>query len=469
MRERGVVRALWLVLLLASCHHQLAGETVESLAGFELPLLPSPALRLAVEASFDGQPVQLKFDPSQRLSIITEGCTNGAPVIGRVLMPDAFGPDESYSLTRVSRLVVAGRRLRPFEAAFASGKSCVVVLGAPELEGLAVEVSPSTRTVRFRPSQARAAWQEELGRRGFDTLVLTVNRDPKHDWPLLPVRVTQGEATYDAPLLLSLAEPRSVLFELPARHAGLVPALESLRSAGVAPPPELAPVNGFVVDAVELGRGFGATNSVLELERGRGEHTAQGVLGADVWGRFHMAYDVREGLLVLSRPRVFLSGARARCEREGVTSAEVCFEVQSEVVDGLLAVTATVWSPLPDGVQLSLDVVGGDGSCRVGVTFPAGDRGVSTHHRFPWPKLTEVLPSCARAFEGVTGAVPGGLDEVPLQACPGVCAWAREVATGRLSCECQPGSDAHRRLYELLRLAREPEASPTELEPADPD
>ena len=132
-----------------------------------------------------------------------------------------------------------------------------------------------------------------------------------------------------------------------------------------------------------------------------------------------------------------------------------------------------VGSPLPDGAQLSLDVAGGERACGVGFSFSPTGRGVSTHHVFPWAKLSE-LPGCANAFTSATGATPGMLEESPLPQCPGVCAWARESVSGRLSCECQPGvrtatGDARTQLLELYRRALQQLAPPLEQEPQDPE
>ena len=58
--------------------------------------------------------------------------------------------------------------------------------------------------------------------------------------------------------------------------------------------------------------------------------------------------------------------------------------------------------------------------------------------------------------------------------CPGVCAYARDAMTGRMSCECQPGvrtadGDAEKRLLELFKRMLEQKKEAREIEPNDPD
>lgn len=431
-------------------------------------------MRVVADAELDGQPAELSFDPSQPVSFITSGC-GAREVIAEVKVPDAFGPDEAYPLTRVSGLVVGGKHFRPFEAALAQGNACIVVFGQRELSDVALEVNPATRTLRFRPSQPRAKWLAELEKRGGDAQVLTVTREPRTDVPLLTLRVRQGPAQLDDAVLLSLSEPKTRLYETRVRAAGLKPGLELLEGLPVPKdlPPEFSQLRGLAYETLELAQGFGVTDGMLELEKGAPPHAAQGVVGADVWSHFVTTWDVQENLLVLWRPRVFVSGGRAKCERDGVTSAENCFELHAAVTRGQLRATVMVWSPLPDGAQLSLDVAGGERACGVGFSFSPTGRGVSTHHVFPWAKLSE-LPGCANAFTSATGATPGMLEESPLPQCPGVCAWARESVSGRLSCECQPGvrtatGDARTQLLELYRRALQQLAPPLEQEPQDPE
>ncbi len=472
-------RLLFALLFLSGCHQVAPGPPgVESLSGLTLRLSSSPALRLSVEGAVAEFEAEISFDPSQSVSFVTSRCVPDPAFRARVSVADAFGPDETYPVTRVAGLRLGATRFRTFEAAIASGKSCVVVLGAPELKELALEVNPVSRTVHFRPSQSKEQWAAEAEASGEDAQVLNLTKDPRYDWPLLPIRVRQGQSTVDVTMLMSLREPRSRVFEDWARAAGLKPGLELLEGLdlpkGVELPPELSQLRGYSVDTLDFAPGFGLQVSSLESEPGAPPHGVQGLIGADAWSRFLMVYDVGSSVLVLRRPRVFVSGNSARCERGGAISEEACFELATATSADGLDVTAAIWRPLSRGAQLSLDLTGGSGTCRLGLTFSAGDRGRTTHHRFPWKKLGESIPACADAFKGVTAISPGLMEESSLPECPGVCAYARDSVTGRMSCECQPGvrtagGEADRHLLELLKRMLDEKRPPREVEPNDPD
>lgn len=467
-----------LALLLTACHRVTGPEGVESLVGLTLPLASSPALRLVVSGAVEGVEAEISFDPSQPVSFVTSKCVPDPLFVARISVPDAFGPDEAFPITRVFGLQVGSTRFRTFEAAVAAGKSCVVVLGAPELKELALEVDPVARSVRFRPSQPKEKWAAEAEATGQDAQVFALTKDPRFDWPLMPVRVRQGPTPFDLTMLFSLREPRSRVFDDWARAAGMKPGLELLDGLalpkGLELPPELSQLRGYTWDSLEFAPGFGLAVGSLEVEPGSPPHALQGLIGADAWSRFFMVYDVGSSVVMLRRPRVFVSGSQAKCERGGAVSEEACFEVSAKPSGDGVDVTAMVWRPLPRGAQLSLDLTGGTGTCRLGFTFSPGDRGRGTHHHFPWKKLGESVPGCAEAFKGVTAVSPGLLEESPLAECPGVCAYARDSFTGRLSCECQPGvrtadGEAEKRLLELFKKMLENRHAPREVEPKDPE
>ncbi len=473
-----LLRSFLGVLILCGCHRVTGGEAVPSLVGFTLPLEPSPTLRLAVRGVVEGVEAEVTFDPSSPLSVVSSGCGLASTLLSRVTVADAFGPDEVFPLTRVESLHLGAIRFRGFDAALASGKKCLVVLGEAELKELALEINPVARTVHFRPSQSPAQWNAEAQASGNEVLVLPMTKEPRFGWPLLSVRLRQGPAQFDGPMLLSLRESRSRVFEAAARASGLRPGLELLQGltpvSGQKIPIELTQLRGFVWNELELAPGFGLRVGSIEVEPGEPVHTAQGLIGADVWGRFVTSYDVGSSVLVLRRPEVELSGARTLCKRAGHSSQENCFEVKAQPADGGIDVTAAIWRPLPLGARLSLDVEGGTGNCRIGLSFSPGDRGRSTSHHFPWNKLGAGNAACQEAFYGVTQVSPGLLEEGALPECPGVCAWAKDVLSGRLSCECQPGirtgdGEAETQLLELFKHALENQRTLREEEPKDPD
>lgn len=472
--KRVVVMTL---LLSVACHRVARTGGADSLVGLSATLQPSPALRLVLPGDVDGKPADVTLDPASPITFATSGCFQRPDLRGHVMVLDPFGTDESYAVVRMDGLSINGLLLAPFEAAIAEGLACVVVLGARELKGVALEIDPARRTVKFRASQPKEKWIAELEATGDDAQVLVVTKDPKHDWPLLPVRLRQGPRTLDAVMLLSLRDSRSRLYDEVARSAGLRPGLELLEGLplpdGLELPPELQQLRGYAWESFELAPGFGLANGSIEIEAGTNPHTPQGMLGSDVWGRFHVIYDISNGVLALRRPRVFTSGNRSKCARGTETSEEACFEVHSNTFDGGVEFTATVWGPLPTGAQLSLDLTNTTGGCRVGVSFARGDRGRSTHHRLPWSRLDQSLPGCVGGFDGVTGVTPALLEEGSMPQCPGVCAWAHDALSRRISCECQPGArsadaEAEKRLLELFKKALEERKAPRETEPEDP-
>ncbi len=472
-----ILAAAFLLLSSSSCHRVTGPPGVESLSDLTFPLSSSPALRLVVNGAVAEFDAEIAFDPSQPVSFVTSKCVPSPVLIARVSVPDAFGPDEVFPVTRVVGLRIGSTNFRPVDAAIAAGKSCVVVLGAPELQALAIEVNPVERTVHFRPSQPKEKWAAEAEASGEDAQVLTLTKEAKFDWSVLPIRVRQGPASFDLTMLFSLREPRSRVFDDWARATGMKPGLELLEGLalpeGLELPPELAQLRGYTWDSLEFAPGFGLQVGSLEVEPGAPPHQVHGLLAADVWSRFFMTYDVGSSVVVLRRPRVFVSGSTSRCERGGVVSQEACFELFTRPSGDGVDLTAAVWGPLPHGAQLSLDLAGGSGTCHVGVTFSAGDRGRNTHHHFPWKKLGDSIPACADAFKGVTAVTLGLLEENPLRECPGVCAYARDAVAGRLSCECQPGvrtadGDAEKRLLELFKKMLEERKAPRENEPEDP-
>ncbi|MFT3706139.1 MAG: hypothetical protein QM817_00600 [Archangium sp.] len=472
-------RTLCIALLLSlGCHRVTRQGGAQTLVGITTSLQPSPALRLVLPGDVEGLAADVTLDPASQISFVTSACFDRPDIRGHVRILDPFGTEESYAVVRLSGLSIAGTLIASFEAAIAEGTTCVVVLGEDELRGVAIELDPAQRIVKFRASQPREKWLAEAEASGDDAQVLQLTKEPNQDWPLLPVRLRQGQHTFDAVLLLSLRDSKSRIYDEPARAAGLRPGLELLQGLplpdGIELPPELAQLRGYAWERFELAPGFGLSDGSTDIEPGTPPHTPSGMLGADVFGRFHMVYDVPNAVLSLRRPRVFQSGTRAKCVRGTETSEEACFELHANSFDGGIDLTATVWSPLPAGAQLSLDIAGGTGSCRIGVSFARGDRGRSTHHRLPWSRLSESVPGCAVAFDGVTGVSLGLLEEGTLRECPGVCAWARDALTQRMSCECQPGvrtadGEAEKRLLELFKKALEQQLPEREKEPKDPD
>ncbi len=471
-------RAVAVALLVMGCHERVGEGASGTLEGLELPLLVTPALRVAVAGAVRNVSAVVEFDPGASISFVTKKCVASPDVESRAKIADPFGPDLVFDLTDVEGLTLQGVRLATFKAGLFDGSGCKVVLGNDQLHGLALQLRVGARTLKLVPSRGAAGWLDAIPA-GDEAQVLPLTKDPKHDWPLLALRTTQGEASLTSSVLFSVREPRTRIYEQPAREAGLKPGVELLQGLplpeGVTLPPSLQSLRGFAVDRVELAPGFGVADAMIDLEPGAPPHGVQGVLGADVWGRFNTIIDVPGSVVVLHRPRLLSSGVRAQCDRDGQLTEEACFEFSQRSTAKGLVLSAVVWRALPDGAHLTFDLIGGATSpCRVGLSFSPTDRGRSTAHELPWQRLAKVLPTCGAALSQATRVEPSVLEEGALPGCPGTCAFAQDLQSGRVTCECQPvhpalDDAAERDLLKLYKALLEKVKTTEEPEPNDPD
>jgi hypothetical protein len=447
------------------------------LVGVEAPLISGPGLRIAIPGHVFQVPAEIVVDLATPMTLVTVGCLE-SPMIGpaRVTIADPMGSDEVYPVTRLAGLTVAGRRLVPLEAGLVEGTSCVVVLGADLLVATALQFDPSRRLLRFVRSRSRDEWVAWALEHGGEGQVLELTREPTHDWPLLAARVTQGENTFTGAFSLSTRLRSSRVFETPMLQAGFISTADLLQKLEL--PKELGPLEpsslqGVVADHVEFSPGVGIQGLSLSLTKGAPPHGVVGVLGADAWGRFEVTIDVSAGVLLLNRPRLLATGQRFQCARGTQTPSEdACFELQQVGASDGLLVTATVWRPLSAGGRLYLDFGGLTPTCRIGFTFDAGDRGRSTQHRVPWSRLFETMRPCAQTLATAREVSLSLFEDTPLRECPGVCAFAQDLRSGRVSCECQPGllglpAEAERQILERLRGGKKQQETLT-VEPADP-
>lgn len=466
------------MVLLCACPRASGPPASDTLIGLEAPLIPGPGLRVSVAGQVFERPAEIILDVAATMTLVTKGCVETPMVSGTtVKVIDPVGGADSYRVTRLAGLTVAGRRLVPAEAGLAEGDGCVVVLGTDLLANTALQIDPARRLVRFLASRPRAAWVAEAEQLGGEAQVLELTREPRHDWPMLAVRLGQRDSTFTGAFLFSTRDRVSRVFEAPARQAGFSTTADLLQKLElpkeVQLPMELSAFKGMVVDKVELAPGVGAQKVSFAVLGGAPPLGVDGVLAADAWGRFELTVDVASGVLMLHRPRVIGAGQRYECARgQRSPSEDACFELAQVSAGQGVAVTATVWRPLPDGGRLYLDFPGRSPACRVGLTFDPGDRGRNTQHLVPWPRLFESMKPCAETLAGATEVSLALFEDSPLKECPGVCAFAQDLRTGRVSCECQPGplglsAEAERVLLEKLRsLLQKRDAAP--VEPADP-
>ncbi|MBE2250791.1 MAG: hypothetical protein IAE78_14740 [Myxococcus sp.] len=472
------MRPWLLAVLAASCVRGSGPQAFDTLVGLEAPLLAGPGLRVAIQGQVFEVEAEIVIDVATPMTMVTTGCLDRPMVsAARVTIADPMGADERLPVTRLAGLTIAGRRLTPMEAGLIENRDCVVVLGTDRLGSTALQLDPSHRALRFVAARSREEWVAWAEGQGGEVQVLELTRDPTHDWPLLAARLSQGTSSFTGAFALSTRERSSRVFEAPVRQQGFsstADLLQALALPSATLPAELSSFQGMAMDRVELSPGVGAQGLSFSLTRSGPVHGVAGALAADVWGRFEVTIDLSSNVLLLHRPRLFVAGQRLRCARGAQPPSEdACFELQQVSSGPGLLVTATVWRPLAEGGRLYLDFPGLSPECRIGFTFDAGDRGRSTQHVLPWSRLFQSMSRCAQSLAPAKTAALGLFEDSPLRECPGICAFAQDLRSGRVSCECQPGplglpADAERQVLERLRAGKKP-LEPQAPEPADPD
>lgn len=458
--------ALASALALTTCVRGTAGPVVDDLTGLQLPLLRTPALQLAVPGFVDETFAEVLLDSASAITICTEGCFSARAQLFNREMSQATpdGKGERLPTAQLSGLRLGNLNFRPIEVGLVAGTRCAVALGADVLGPYALEVDVTRREVKFERARKKADYAQLAATRwqGAEAVVLELSKEPRHDWPILPVRLSRGGQSITVPFVVSTRERVSVLSEGAAQDGGFVPLGEK--------------VWGF--DSLELAPGVEVREVLLKGRPWKGE-VARGLLGADVLGRFHFVLDVAAGVLVLHRPRVVASADRVQCQLDGALDEESCFELELRKVKGGFSTSVGVWKALPRGGTLHLDLIGPDGqrqtgSCALAVAFGPTDRGATTQHDWPWPLLKARVPACAEALQGAARLQPGFFEEQPLVDCPGNCAWAKDTQTRLYTCDCAPDPFGQSpKLVQALRrgagLPGSKEAPlPREVEPDDP-
>lgn len=486
-----MLRAVPLLVLAACSARSLGPKGSGDLTGVTLALKSSPGLKLAVDGHVEGTRAEVIFDVASPMSRVTTGCFEDAPSTGNtVRIPRPDGETDTVSEVLVHGVTFGQHRYRAFIAGLQQSEKCVVTFGNDVLLPWAMSVDVARRTVTFSKSQSVEHWRAHAvtppdDRAGFESHLLELTRDPRTDWPMLAVKVSQGPADLVGPFVLSTGEAQSQVSEDAARAAGLRTGFELLEGIelpdGVQIPAELETFKGITFDSVELAPGVGVHEGALRAlpgTEGR-PRAALGVLGCDLWGRFDAVIDVGANVLLLQRPRVLASGAHQRCDRGGHVDEESCFELQVEKTKSALIATGTIWRALPEGGRLHLDFSSPRGKisspCRMGLTFSPTDRGESTQHELPWEQLEQVMPACAIALKDASGVELSMFEDGALPECPGTCAFAQDLRTGRVSCECQPqvagvATEAERHFLRIYKQLLEGKGNllPPELEPEDP-
>ncbi|WP_246137507.1 hypothetical protein [Myxococcus llanfairpwllgwyngyllgogerychwyrndrobwllllantysiliogogogochensis] len=293
---------LWVGLSVvgAGCHREVASgpSRSEGLTGRTLPLLASPALRLTVAGRLGTRVVPVVLDVARPLSMVSQECFDGGPPApeGTVRAPEIAGGFRAWPVVSLPVLTVGGASVPLRTAGLSGEKPCSLTLGSDVLEPYALTVDPLRREVTFTASRPREAQPaaEVASDAAREVHRVELSREPVGDWPLLAVRVSQGEAELTGPFVLTTREPFSRIAVGPAEAQGLQP----LETVAHLPP------RTFAVDSVDVAEGVGARPLVVEAAGRWDSPSSLGRLGPDVWGRFTATLDAKGGVLVLRRPRV---------------------------------------------------------------------------------------------------------------------------------------------------------------------
>ena len=474
--------------LAVGCTRLPPDPPADDLAGYRGRLTPGPALRLSVEGAVGEHPAEVWLDLASPLTTVTTGCYQTPPSsAGVVRSPTPEGPMRELPEVQLRRARLGMLRLGPRSAGLVKDERCVVSLGSDVLLPYAVQFDPVRREVALTPSLPREAYSTLMAspdaqKSGDEYHLLELTKDPVADWPLLAVRLRQGQAQLTGPFVLSTREANSVASVGALQAARFQAGLELDDSIALPDSPAKRGPPGFAafqLDELELSPGFGLKSALVWSDARWTNHGVLGAVGANVWGRFWATFDLQAGVMVLRRPRVLAAGSRQQCMAgaPALLSEEGCFALHSWQEGGGLSAVGTVWRDLPEGGRLYLEPVGADGAalrgeCRFGISFSPTDRGASSSHRLPWAGLMKSLPACADTLRKARSVRLALFEEGESAECPGQCIFATQLTTARTSCECAPhlggASEDERRFLEMYRRLLEKHKAPRSPRPEPP-
>jgi hypothetical protein len=387
------------------------GQLKVDLNGLTLPLVSSVGFRFEVEAKVDEAVAIVAFEVASSLSFITKPCLASREMQGQAVLPDPFGPDETFELARIGSLTLGDRRFTNLVAGLIEGETCKVILGRDVLGLSRMSVNPARREVTF--SLAKAA--------GLESVEVPLTFDPRLDWPLLPIRIKQGAFETTLVMLLSTLEQRTRVYD-----AGRIKAqLKTLKSV-LGPLSALVhgPQDTALVPYTSLGfaPGFEVKNGAAQIENGSSPHGIVGVLALDVLARFQFTVDFKTKTLVLARPDL----------KNSCVAFDDCVEFHTSKSERHNTITATIWKPLPQGGTLYIQSPIPE--CRVGVSFAPNDVGLSHQLKFPWARLA---PECQRPL-GAFDLNPDFFLDEQTSSCQGTCGFVQRLSNHQLFCQCQP-------------------------------
>lgn len=406
-----------------------------SLEGLTLPLVPSVALRIAVQGTVNGRPAEVQLEPASPFTVVGAAC---APESSwrTVSVPSVTGKPLRFPLGEVARLELGDRMATGLGAGIVTVETgaCFLRLGNDVLAGLAITVDPVRRELSLSATQPLSAWEALASTPppGRERHLVRIERHPGGDWPLLPVRLRQGLRSLDGVFVLALSQATTSLSREASDRAGFTPALPNTADVRAERP--------LLPDALALLPGLELRHALVRLDPAFRSSHAVGLLGADAWGRFTATVDVQAGVLLLERAAA-PEGTPGRCAVPGAEPAEQgCFALEASGTPPHVGLT--LLRDEPAGARVYLQAVGAGGQpvgegCRAGFTFPPADRGTSLRFPGTWADLARSIPDCAPAFAAAQQFEYLRLLPGPAPACAGTCAFVEHGPTGNDVCRCE--------------------------------
>jgi len=438
---------------LAGCARAVRHEPPDNLSGFTAPLSYGAGLRLVVDGAVEDAPAAIVLDVASPLSTVSASCLpdgreRNPEAVARVRQIDGTVvdlPQIELPSARIGSRRIGSRRV----GVVARQHRCVMSLGADVLSGYAIQFDPELRSVAFSESLARERYLRPASSPMEEVHVIEIARHPDTDWPLVSARLSQGPAKGTSTFIVSSRSQQSMISAEEAKASRFERAGDAVeKSLGLESGRRLAEnFPQFALDNLELSPGFGIRRLVLRGDSGWKNPAAAGVLGTDVWGRFHWTMDLKAGVIVLRRPKAPSAEGRQLCASpDGRESEEACFALHTAKLGDSLSAIGVIWRDLPEGGRLHLDPVDSQGrpllsTCQFGLSFPPGDRGSSMRRDFPWQAMEKAFPECADVVRRADRFSLALFEEGPLTECQRDCAFVRRRGGRKVLCACSSTID----------------------------
>ena len=438
---------------LAGCARSVRHEPPDNLSGFIAPLSFGAGLRMVVDGAVEDAPAAVVLDVASPLSTVSASCLSDgrerqAKTVVSVRQIDGTVvdlPEIELPPARIGSRRIGSRKV----GVVAHQHRCVLSLGADVLSDYSIRFDPERRSVAFSESLARERYLRTTPSPTEDVHVVELARHPDTDWPMVSARLSQGPAKGTSTFVVSSRAQQSMISVEEAKAIRFERAGDPVeKSLGIDSGRRLAEnFPQFAVDNLELSPGFGIHRLVLRGDSGWKNPAAAGLLGTDVWGRFHWTIDLRAGVIVLRRPKATSAEGRQLCTAsDGRDSEEACFALHTAKLGDSLSAIGVIWRDLPEGGRLHLDPVDSQGrpllsTCQFGLSFQPGDRGSSMRRDFPWQAMEQAFPECAEVVRRADRFSLALFEEGPLTECQRDCAFVRRRGGRKVLCACSSAID----------------------------